>query len=171
PTLVMLGLEMNKQATANDGRATLHSIVEGDIGKLSSHRVVAMVAPSGSGKTATVIDLATKHFVIYCVCSTPGSTVAADFGDPNFVTLAKNVERMYRTIVDRDKGGKLNPLDIDSEVKTLAGERVELEFLARLLFLLHLLNSDPDLEPRQFFREQTTKAGASVVRELVKELH
>ncbi|KAG0261854.1 hypothetical protein DFQ27_002733, partial [Actinomortierella ambigua] len=58
--LVMLGLELDKQAKTSDGK-TLRSIVEDDIGR-SIQRVVAMVAPSGSGKTATVIDLATKHF-------------------------------------------------------------------------------------------------------------
>jgi hypothetical protein len=50
--LVMLGLELDKQAKASDGKTTLRSIVETDIGKLS-RSVVAMVAPSGSGKTAT----------------------------------------------------------------------------------------------------------------------
>ncbi|KAK3838887.1 MAG: hypothetical protein J3R72DRAFT_180847 [Linnemannia gamsii] len=66
-SLVMLGLELDKQASMSDGE-TLHSIVEGDIGRYTDHRVVAMVALSGSGKTATVVDLASKHFVIYCVC-------------------------------------------------------------------------------------------------------
>ena len=65
-SLVMLGLELDKQASTSDGE-TLHSLVEGDIGKYSDHCVVAMVAPSGSGKTATIVDLASKHFVIYCV--------------------------------------------------------------------------------------------------------
>jgi flagellar biosynthesis GTPase FlhF len=62
-SLVMLRLELDKQASTIDGE-TLHSIVEGDIGKYSDLRVVAIVAPSGSGKTATVVDLASKHFVI-----------------------------------------------------------------------------------------------------------
>ncbi|KAG0195550.1 hypothetical protein BGX33_003052 [Mortierella sp. NVP41] len=64
-----------------------------------------MVAPSGSGKTATVIDLATRHFVVYCVCCSPDSTVSLDFKDSNFITLAREVERIYRTIVDKEQGG------------------------------------------------------------------
>ncbi|KAF9081292.1 hypothetical protein BGX29_004602, partial [Mortierella sp. GBA35] len=65
-SLVMLGLELDKKAMTTTGE-TLRSIVEDEIGARSGNRVIAMVAPSGSGKTATVIDLATKHFVIYCV--------------------------------------------------------------------------------------------------------
>ncbi|KAG9071278.1 hypothetical protein KI688_008824 [Linnemannia hyalina] len=167
-SLVMLGLELDKQArTASD--ETLRSIVEDDIGKFNGHRVVAMVAPSGSGKTATVIDLAAKHFVVYCVCCFPGPTISPDFEDSNFVTLAKDVERIYR---NRTVGGpRTLPelLNLDSDVKARVGERVEHEFLARFLFLLLLLNKNPDLEPIQFFREQTT-GGATTIGELVYKL-
>ncbi|KAF9397932.1 hypothetical protein BGZ94_006146, partial [Podila epigama] len=164
----MLGLELDKQARTSGGE-TLHSIVEGDIGKHSDHRVVAMVAPSGSGKTATVVDLASKHFVIYCVCCSPSPTISPGFKDSSFITLAKDVERIYRSVIDRKQGGLHDPRDIDSEVKALVGERVELEFLARLLFLQLLLNKNPKLEPRQFFREQTT-GGATTIGELVYKL-
>ncbi|KAG0268150.1 hypothetical protein BGZ95_002588 [Linnemannia exigua] len=167
-SLVMLGLELDKQASTIDGE-TLHSIVEGDIGRYTDHRVVAMVAPSGSGKTATVVDLASKHFVIYCVCCIPSPTISPGFKDPRFIALAKDVERIYRTVLNNKQGALRSPQDIDSEVKELVGERVELEFLARLLFLQLLLNNKPDLEPQQFFREQTT-SGASTIGELVYKL-
>ncbi|KAF9548685.1 hypothetical protein EC957_005924 [Mortierella hygrophila] len=94
--LVMLGLELDKQAKASDGK-TLRSIVEDDIGKLN-HSVVAMVAPSGSGKTATVIDLATRHFVVYCVCRATTPAVPPEFEDQNFAQLAHDVEQMYTTV-------------------------------------------------------------------------
>ncbi|KAF9898417.1 hypothetical protein EC991_011331, partial [Linnemannia zychae] len=167
-SLVMLGLELDKQARTSDGE-TLHSIVEGDIGRYTDHRVVAMVAPSGSGKTATVVDLASKHFVIYCVCCSPSPTISPGFKDPGFIALAKDVERIYRGVLDKKQGPLCGPQDIDSDVKALVGERVEVEFLARMLFLQLLLNNNPDLEPQQFFREQTTR-GASTIRELVKGL-
>ncbi|KAF9344218.1 hypothetical protein BGX26_004644 [Mortierella sp. AD094] len=51
-SLVMLGLELDKQAKTSEGE-TLREIVDNDVGRSSDHRVVAMVAPSGSGKTAT----------------------------------------------------------------------------------------------------------------------
>ncbi|KAF9349932.1 hypothetical protein BGX26_011839 [Mortierella sp. AD094] len=167
-SLVMLGLELDRQARTSNGE-TLRSIVEDDIGRHSEHRVVAMVAPSGSGKTATVVDLASKHFVIYSVCCSPSPTISPGFKDPNFINLAKDVERIYRTIINREQGGSREPRDIDSEVKALTGERVELEFLARMLFLLLLLNNNPDLKPRQFFLEQTT-GGSSTIGELVYKL-
>ncbi|KAF9152038.1 hypothetical protein DFQ26_001032, partial [Actinomortierella ambigua] len=166
-SLVMLGLELGKQAKTRNGE-TLRDIVEHDIGKLSGHRVVAMVAPSGSGKTATVVDLASKHFVIYCVCSFPGARVSPDFADSNFVKLADDVENMHKSIVGQH-GVSRGLLDIDQEMKMLAGERVQREFLARMLFLQHLLNDNPDLEPLQFFREQTN-GGATAICELVKRL-
>ncbi|KAG0367631.1 hypothetical protein BGX24_003146 [Mortierella sp. AD032] len=167
-SLVMLGLELDKQASTSDGE-TLRSIVEHDIGKYSDHRVVAMVAPSGSGKTATIVNLASKHFVIYCVCCIPSTTNSPGFKDPRFIALAKDVERIYRIVLDKNQGALRDPQDIDSEVKALVGERVELEFLARLLFLQLVLQIKPDLEPEQFFREKTT-SGASTIGELVYKL-
>ncbi|KAF8938891.1 hypothetical protein BGZ47_008367, partial [Haplosporangium gracile] len=107
-SLVMLGLELDKQAKASDGRTTLRSIVEDEIGAFSGNRVVAMVAPSGSGKTATVIDLATKHFVVYCVCSSPRATCSHDFIDSNFIALAKAVEKLYLAVVDEKRGDQLD---------------------------------------------------------------
>lgn len=163
-SLVMLGLEMDKQARTSDG-TTLRPIVEDDIS--AGYRVVAVVALSGSGKTAIVIDLETQHFVVYCVCSTPRATVSQDFNDPNFITLARDVEQSYMAVVDEERGDQVG---IDFKVKECARQRVELEFLARLLFLQLLLNHSSDLEPRQFFLEQTTPGGASTIGTLVYKL-
>ncbi|KAF9113343.1 hypothetical protein BGW39_003795, partial [Mortierella sp. 14UC] len=96
-------------------------------------------------------------------------TISPGLKDPGFIALAKDVERIYRSIFDKKQGPLCAPQDIDSDVKALVGERVEVEFLARMLFLQLLLNNNPDLEPQQFFREQITR-GASTIRELVKGL-
>ncbi|KAG0249819.1 hypothetical protein BGZ95_007399, partial [Linnemannia exigua] len=119
--------------------------------------------------TATVVDLATKHFVIYCVCCISSPTISPGFKDPNFILLAEDIESKYRTVIHRNQGRSQDAKAIDSEVKTLAGQRVQLEFLARRLFLQLLLQNKPDLEPQQFFREQTT-SGASTIGELVYKL-
>ncbi|KAG0203112.1 hypothetical protein BGX28_004507 [Mortierella sp. GBA30] len=148
---------------------TLLDIVKDDVGKYTDHRVVAMVAPSGSGKTATMVDLASRHLVIYCVCCVPSATISPGFKDPNFVVLAKDVERIYTTITEKEHGSWRQPQDIDYMVKDTVGDRVEIEFLARILFLLLLLNKNPELDPQQFFREQTTE-GSSVIQELVHKL-
>ncbi|KAF9123517.1 hypothetical protein BGW39_008911 [Mortierella sp. 14UC] len=108
---VMLGLGLDKQARTTTGE-TLRSIVEDDIGKSRGFRVVAMVASSGSGKAATVIDLATKQVVIYCICLTPHATVPADFNDLNFITLATDVEDIYATLI-RTRGLLLNNPALD----------------------------------------------------------
>ncbi|KAK3840965.1 MAG: hypothetical protein J3R72DRAFT_446220 [Linnemannia gamsii] len=169
-SLVMLKLGTDKQAKTDDNK-TLRSIVEGDIhlDQFDRRRVVAMVAPSGSGKTATVIDLARYHFVVYCVCcfSRP-ITVAPEFEDSNFITLANDVEDIYSTI-SRKPGALLNLQEVDSAVKKSVQGRIELEFLARLLFLQLLLNYNRNLEPLHFFLEQIN-GGASTIALLVKTL-
>lgn len=85
-----------------------------------------------------MIDLASKHFVIYAVCCIPSPTISPGFKDPNFVTLAKDVERIYDTIIDKEYGGFPDSVDIDAQVKREVGDCVEIEFLAQLLFLQHL---------------------------------
>lgn len=166
--LAMLGLELDRQAKASDGKTTLRSIVEDDIGRYSGYRVVAMVAPSGSGKTATIFDLATKHYVIYCVCRSTRPIISPEFEDSNFARLAIDVEDMHASIVRTQ--GALSLLDYEAEANRLARHRVELEFLARLLFLQLLLNHNPELEPRQYFREQTTNGGAWTISRLILKL-
>ncbi|KAF9197144.1 hypothetical protein BGZ49_002584 [Haplosporangium sp. Z 27] len=165
-SLVMLGLELDKQAKTSEGE-TLREIVDKDVGRSTDLRVVTMVAPSGSGKTATVVDLASRHFVIYAVCCVPSPSISPGFSDSNFITLTEDIESMYRAVIHRNQGGSQDAVDIDSEVKALAGERVKIEFLARQLFLLHLLENNPNLQPRQFFQEQTTTNGALTIGKLV----
>ncbi|KAF9579103.1 hypothetical protein BGW38_004786 [Lunasporangiospora selenospora] len=162
--LVMLGLELDKQAKTSDGE-TLREMWRRTLADLR-----ICVAPSGSGKTATVIDLTSKHFVIYSVCSIASPPISPGFRDPNFIQLAKDIEDMYDAIIDRELGGFRDAVDIDSLVKRKAGERVEIEFLARQLLFLSLLNNNPDLEPRQFFLEQTSDGAASVIKQLVRKL-
>ncbi|KAG0360734.1 hypothetical protein BGZ54_009410 [Gamsiella multidivaricata] len=159
---------LDKEPTS-DRNETLRGIVESDLGKINGHRVVTLIGPSGSGKTATVVDLAKTHFVIYCVCCDPSTMSSPDFKDPNFVTLAREVEKMCGGI-SRPELVSLNDLmENDSTLKRLVGDRVELEFLSRLLFLQLLINNNPDLEPLQFFHEQINE-GAETIWTLVNEL-
>ncbi|GJJ77536.1 hypothetical protein EMPS_09895 [Entomortierella parvispora] len=164
----MLGLLRNKQPMSTDNK-TLLEIVGRDVGRTTGHSVVAMVGRSGSGKTATVIDLARTHFVIYCICCDPRSMASPDFKDPNFVTLAQDVEQMYASFPKPALNALNDLVQYDTRLKRLAGERVMLEFLARRLFLQVLFSIDPNLEPLQFFREQAN-GGAITIRELVKKL-
>ena len=77
---------------------------------------------------------------------------------------------MYRAVIHKNQGGWQDAVDTDSEIKALAGERVEIEFLARLLFLQSLLDNNPGLEPRQFFHEQTSERGALTIKKLVNSV-
>jgi len=149
--LAMFGQILEKEPMTDKGE-TLLDLVKNDIGETSHHRVVAMVGRSGAGKTATVVDLAIKHFVVYCVCSDPNSMADMDFADQNFVLLARDVEEIASNMCTPEtlQAVKNN----DSLLKRLAGDRVNLEFLARLLLLQLLFKMKPELTPEQFFREQ-----------------
>ncbi|KAG0035316.1 hypothetical protein BGZ81_009812 [Podila clonocystis] len=164
--LAMLGMVLDKEPTSSDNR-TLRGIVESDIGKTTDLSVVAMVGRSGSGKTATVIDLARRHFVVYCVCSNPRSRGHPDFKDRNFSALAKDVEQMCLELPIPNSSKQR--MDNDSRLKKLAGDRVELEFLARLLFLQLLFYKNTQLTSEHFFREQTN-GGAVTIGTLVEKL-
>jgi hypothetical protein len=96
--LVILGLRLDKQAMTREGE-NLRSIVEGDIGRYTEHHVVAMVASSGSGKTATVINLASKYFLIYAVCCIPSPT--ANFGQTRSTT-SRTITVYIPTMIDTD---------------------------------------------------------------------
>ncbi|CAG8649474.1 6880_t:CDS:1, partial [Paraglomus occultum] len=164
--LAMFG-QMLKMAPTTNNNKTLLDLVENDIGETGYHKVVAMVGRSGAEKTATVVDLAKQHFVVYCVCSDPGSIAMADFADQNFVLLAKDVEVMASNLQKPDSVQALK--DNDTCLKQLAGERVEVEFLARLLFLQLLFKMKPELTPEQFFREQMN-GGVTTIGKLVRTL-
>ncbi|KAG0335184.1 hypothetical protein BG004_000104 [Podila humilis] len=161
---------LNKEPTSTSGK-TLREIVESDIGKTTNLSVVTMVARSGSGKTATVVELAKSRFVIYCVCVEGCSLSFPDFKDLNFVNLAWDVEEICARIPKPGPASSLHDLvKYDATLKRQVGYRIEREFLARMLFLQHLFNNNPDLEPLQFFREQTT-GGAITIQTRVDMLH
>ena len=122
---MILKLELDKHAKTSEGK-TLRSIVEDKVGRYSCHHVVATVVPSGSGKTVTVVDLMSKHFVICCVCCIPSPAVSPGLKDPNFIKLAEDVESINTTINDREHGSMREPQDIDSEMKALAEDCVEI---------------------------------------------
>ncbi|KAL1920725.1 uncharacterized protein VTP21DRAFT_1102 [Calcarisporiella thermophila] len=166
----MLGklLDMDPTVTS-DNPQTLLDIVNGDASKLTDHCVVALIARSGSGKTATVVDLARHHFVVYVVCTDRHSRKPPGFQDPNFDNLAKEAYDFHRRVYEKPPESFDQVLSKDSRLKGLIEDRINLEFLARLLFLLMLFDINSDLSPEQFFREQTTN-GMSTIGELVEAL-
>lgn len=166
--LAMLGMILGKEPMSSDNK-TLREVVKSDIGKTTRHSEVAIVGRSGSGKTAIVIELAKRHFVVYCVCCDSRSMSSPDFKDPNFITLARDVESMCVSLPKPEPESLYDLIKNDSTLKRRAGDRVELEFLARLLFLQPLFNINPDLEPLQFFCEQTN-GGATTIETLVHML-
>ncbi|KAL1920655.1 uncharacterized protein VTP21DRAFT_1032 [Calcarisporiella thermophila] len=168
--LPMLGKLLDMDPTvSSDNPQTLLDIVNDDASKSTDHCVVALIARSGSGKTATVVDLARHHFVVYVVCSDPHSRKPPGFQDPNFKKLAKEAYDFHRRVYEKSPESFDQVLFKDSTLKDLIEDRINLEFLARLLFLLMLFDINSDLSPEQFFREQTT-TGISTIGKLVGAL-
>ena len=53
---------------------------------------------------------------IYVVCCIPSPTVFPRLKDPNFITLAEDIESMYRAVIHRSQGNSQDGEDMDSEV-------------------------------------------------------
>ncbi|CAG8642908.1 7533_t:CDS:2, partial [Paraglomus brasilianum] len=174
--LPMLGQVLpDTQPTTGGKKRTFSEIIQSDITETSSHHIVAMVARSGSGKTATVIHLAKKHFVIYVVCEAVNTYYySPDFSDRNFRILARDIENMCSRLpkpvqVDENRQKYMDDLrSYDNQLKNLASECVQLEFLARQLFLELLFRKNPQVTPEAFFREQLN--GSATIGNLVEEL-
>ncbi|KAG0330809.1 hypothetical protein BG004_001975 [Podila humilis] len=165
--LPMLGMMLNKEPRTRH-YTMLRTIVERDIGKTRHFQRVAMVGPSGCGKTAALMDLAKRHFIVYFVCCDPRSmSSSGDFKDPNFIKLAQDVEQMYRELPTPDSSYESQKNN--SDLSELVANRVELEFLARMLLLQLLFNGNAQLTPEGFFREQT-HGGVTTIEKLVKKL-
>jgi len=167
---VMFGnmLDIEPKASSVDECKTLLTIVEEDIGKTTDHWVVALIGRSGSGKTATVVDLAKHHFVVYVACSEPNSFTVHGFRDQNFVILAQDVEGLSKRLSVPKSFEDV--LANDKNLKNLIAERVKLEFLSRLLFLQLLFENNKSLTPEQFFREQMNGA-VPTIKGVVEVLH
>ena len=118
-----------------------------------------------------MIALTEQYFVIliYALCSYRNSG-SIDFGDPNFINLARDVETMSMELDSKfDHNSIESVLQYDQVLKKMAGDRVELEILARQLFLLLLFNQNPQLTPKIFFREQMN-GGSLIIGQLIREL-
>src|SRR5262249_41877820 len=70
---------------------TLPQIVQDDINNTARH-TVALVGRSGVGKTATVVNLAQHHFVVYIVCSDPN--IKEELVDINFQSLGHKIRKL-----------------------------------------------------------------------------
>ncbi|KAF9897876.1 hypothetical protein BX616_004840 [Lobosporangium transversale] len=168
--LAMFGKIIDMEPTiSSDNHKILLDIVKEDANKSTDHCVVAMIGRSGSGKTATIVDLAKHHFVVYVVCSDPHSRKPPGFQDPNFDKLAKEANDFHCTQYEKALESFDQVLSKDNNLKNLIDDRINLEFLTRLLFLLMLFSIKSDLSPEQFFREQTNE-GISTIGELVEAL-
>ncbi|KAF9198853.1 hypothetical protein BGZ49_000218 [Haplosporangium sp. Z 27] len=168
--LPMLGKILDMEPTISmDNPRTLLDIIKEDASKSTDHCVVALIARSGSGKTATIVDLAKHHFVVYVVCTDPHSQKPPGFQDPNFDKLAKEVNNIHRTVHLNAPESFDQVLFKDRTLKDLIEDRVNVELLARLLFLLMLFDTNDSLSPEQFFREQTSE-GISTIGNLVEAL-
>jgi superfamily II DNA or RNA helicase len=164
--LVMLKLPYDAPQPTTSNGETLLSIIENDMQNNVKH-IAVMVGRSGCGKTATIVRLARKHFVIYMCCENPLIGLPPlEFPDPNFRQMVMELQKSVIQSIPVPKD-IAEFLQRDQDAKRIAREHVELEILARLLFLRGLFEIEPNLTPEQFFIEQQTETGGDMIEELV----
>lgn len=90
-----------------------------------------------------------------------------NFKDRNFARMAEEVEAISRTReLEFDRKSPESMLRYDEALKRKEKDCVNLEFLARQLFLLFLFKKNPQLKPEVFFREQMN-SGPRIIRQFV----
>eukprot|EP00727_Mastigamoeba_balamuthi_P011478 m51a1_g6953 hypothetical protein (948) ;mRNA; f:43539-46682 len=129
----------------------------------------ALLAKSGSGKTATIVALCKRRFVILISCAfAPAPTGGASrfFNDRNCCKLEQEAIELATAAGDpssRESKEPARSIVYFSSVRL----RALREALARMLFLAVLLRQKPELTPEDFLREQAGEAGKELVGRLV----
>ncbi|RUS17734.1 hypothetical protein BC937DRAFT_89556 [Endogone sp. FLAS-F59071] len=84
-------MDKSPTTTPRGIKRTFEEVIESDTVKTNNYSVVTMVARSGSGKIASVVNLASKHFIIYATCMSENHYEYPKFTDPNFGLFADDV--------------------------------------------------------------------------------
>jgi hypothetical protein len=129
--------------------------------------MLVFIGRSGVGKTSTIAQLATKHFVVYMLCSALYARASPGFPpDSNYLEMGREINNFFTT-TSTFSWNRLKELDEKRKAKAYA--RTQVEILARFLFLRLLLEQDAELTPRNFFFYQLQAAGREAIAKLVTE--
>eukprot|EP00727_Mastigamoeba_balamuthi_P010236 m51a1_g5835 hypothetical protein (539) ;mRNA; r:283827-286169 len=153
----------SSQTAARPGRRgrTLSKIVADDAAQ-GINTVVALAGRSGAGKTATIVDLSRRHYVVYLCAVTAGHIRnLEDIPDPLYTALDSDVFQMS---LDYHKqfGAALSWEAMKARHRAVFGSacrRVTADLVGRLAFLLFLLEREAKrgraLDPSYYFLVQT----------------
>ncbi|KAJ3114904.1 hypothetical protein HK098_007129, partial [Nowakowskiella sp. JEL0407] len=132
---------------SEDGR-TVNEILE-----QNSKSTFVLIGRPGSAKTSSFFQLGKDSFAIYMIGhSGAGSGNRAMISDLNFARMVREVQNyllsfpLWSTCEEAVKQ--------DTDLKLFIEKRIRLEFLARILFLLQLLQHNPKLTPEKFLHAQ-----------------
>ena len=127
--------------------------------------VFKVLGVPGSGKTATIMQLAREHFVIYIDCSTKFDHEEGEFCDPNFTQLVQDIDATIGPLKEFITQGQPNLLPT---VNHSTSNRILQECLARLVVLHQLLVTKPDLTPEEFLMYLLNSGGHQAVADILE---
>eukprot|EP00727_Mastigamoeba_balamuthi_P012891 m51a1_g8224 putative dynein heavy chain axonemal (4742) ;mRNA; r:111319-133683 len=151
---------------------TVRTVVDEDRdSRMSFGNTVVLIGGPGTGKTATVVDVASKHFVVYM----SAAGLSADLPDPHYSSLARDVENIaatYDSMHPTNSSAPATPEEVwrylqdrHHKVHEAARARIEADLVGRLLLLLALLRRDGcALSPVAFLDAQVRGVGAGAVQ-------
>ena len=116
-----------------------------------------LIAVSGSGKTSSLFELGSDHYVVYVQCTDTVSRPGSIEDDLNFAWMVSNIQDDLGNSEEDNWG--------------LVERKCKLDILARtftLYWLWKKLGRIP--EPREYLMFQLTTEGASVIRDILEAL-
>ena len=155
------GLDLEFLGFATDTKA-----VQTAVNDISLDKHVALIARSGSGKTGTIVGLAKRFFLIYiCAMGAKGGQLSSQFQrDNNSLKLEQD---LYYALTNPQLVTQVEP-ERTRKIFELVSNRTRHEIIGRLLFLVILLKQNSSLTPEQFFREQISDKGRSLIQDFIQ---
>ena len=155
------GLDLEFLGFATDTKA-----VQTAVNDISLDKHVALIARSGSGKTGTIVGLAKRFFLIYiCAMGAKGGQLSSQFQrDNNSLKLEQD---LYYALTNPQLVAQVEP-ERTRKIFELVSNRTRHEIIGRLLFLVILLKQNSSLTPEQFFREQISDKGRSLIQDFIQ---
>ena len=141
------------------------SVVDEVVDLLDHQRSVVQVGLSATGKTGTLVSVASARFVL-SICGTGTSVLQAT---PKFcrdINCSKMTIDLHQQLLHHVRSVTEEP-DRSMQYFLIVGDRVWLEMAGRLLFSANLFHQYPNLTPEAFLREQVSSIGRNAINSAI----